>query len=127
MGALGAHLGSRPGHADRNVVEAALVADEHHGSGDHTWEHAAEIIGEDVERSGAAETEARLEDGGGWHSTADWLEGSAGEVSVLGGLRRKCAELVRKGGLVARVCAGFVKGGAGLLTPDEFTTVRATA
>ena len=66
----------------------------------------------------------RLEDGGGWHSTADWLHNTGPGSSRLAGLRAACEGLVDTWGLVDRVKQGFGKGDAGLLSEEETLEAR---
>jgi hypothetical protein len=70
--------------------------------------------------------EARIEDGGGIGSSADWSKGKAG-LDCFASLRSTWIRRVREWNLVERMQAGFAKGSAGLLSDSEVGTVRADA
>ena len=66
----------------------------------------------------------RLEDGGGWWSTADWLRGKEREAEVLAGLRGRLEALVAQWGLVERVKKGFPKGAGCPFSEHEQEEIR---
>ena len=64
---------------------------------------------------------ARLEDGGGWDSTGDWLSGK--DDAALADLRESLQRLVTEWGLVARLQRGSKKCAAGMLSAAEVARV----
>ena len=76
------------------------------------------VIGEAVDVGG------RLEDGGGWNSTADWIRHEGKGAAALRGLKDRCVGLVRSWRLEDRVRKGFIKGASEMLSPEEVKEVR---